>query len=89
MITVTVRYLAGFSQAVGRTTEEVRLPTGATLSALIETLKKRHGRNFSSLLAKDDSYRNVLFLRRGAAIDGKTELAHRDEIIISLPVGGG
>ena len=89
MITVTVRYLAGFSAAAGKTKESLRLPEGATVGSLIESLKKRHGREFSALLARDESYRNVLFLRRGAAIASNVQLEHGDEIIVSLPVGGG
>jgi MoaD family protein len=89
VITVTVRYLAGFSAAAGKTMESLRLPEGATVGRLIESLKKRHGREFSALLARDESYRNVLFLRRGAAIGPNVQLEHGDEIIVSLPVGGG
>lgn len=89
MITVTVRYLAGFSAAAGKTKESVRLPEGATVSSLIENLKKRYSREFRTLLARDEAYRNVLFLQCGAAIGPDVQLEHGDEIIISLPVGGG
>jgi MoaD family protein len=89
VITVTVRYLAGFSAAAGKTKESVRLPEDATVSSLIENLKKRHSREFRTLLARDEAYRNVLFLRRGAVIGPEVQLEHGDEIIISLPVGGG
>jgi MoaD family protein len=89
VITVTVRYLAGFSAAAGKTSEVFRLPEGATVGSLIESLKKRHSREFRALLARDEAYRNVLFLRRGAAIGPKVQIEHGDEIIVSLPVGGG
>ena len=89
MITVTVRYLAGFSAAAGKTKESLRLPEGATVSTLIEILKKRHSRQFRALLARDEAYRNVLFLRSGTAIEPDVQLAHGDEIVVSLPVGGG
>lgn len=89
MIKITVKYLASFSAAAGKTKEEIRLPEGATVTALIETLKKRHGKEFSALLARDEAYRNVLFLRAGAVINKSARLSHGNEIIVSLPVGGG
>ncbi|MFH1421163.1 MAG: MoaD family protein [Planctomycetota bacterium] len=89
MINVTVKYLAGFSATVGKIKENIRLPDHATLSTLTETIKKRYRKKFSSLLTTDKSYRNVIFLRNGILIDEKTILEHGDEIIISLPVGGG
>ena len=89
MISVTVRYLAGFSAAAGKTKEVIRLPEGATVGGLIESLKKRHGREFHALLTRDEAYRNVLFLRKGAAIGPDVQIEHCDEIIVSLPVGGG
>jgi MoaD family protein len=97
MILITVKYLLGLSESIGRKEERVTLAQGATVGELLEELFDRYGPDFrrevfDNVAGRVHSY--VLILVNGLALtqlrEGlDTALDTGDVVILTRPISGG
>lgn len=85
-ITVTVLYFARLREAVGRSSEQVRLAAGAQTVASLRGLLRSRGGAWASELAPDKPVRAAV---NQDMADGDTLLSDADEVAFFPPVTGG
>ena len=79
---VIVRYFASMRDATGVKEEEIELPDGGTIEALIREAKKRH-----SMLKL--SNRAIIVSVNGEFVEASRQLKPTDEVAMFPPVSGG
>ena len=96
MVLVTIRYPPELLVITKKTEDRVELPLGSTLSDLFETLLKRHGEGFKSLVLDSEGNirQGILMLLNGRSLEKHKELfgmtlGQEDLLTILLPLSGG
>ena len=96
MVLVTIRYPPELLVITKKTEDRVELPLGSTLSNLFETLLKRHGEGFKSLVLDSEGNirQGILMLLNGRSLEKHKELfgmtlGQEDLLTILLPLSGG
>ena len=96
MVLVTIRYPPELLVITKKTEDRVELPLGSTLSDLFETLLKRHGESFKSLVLDSEGNirQGILMLLNGRSLEKHKELfgmtlGQEDLLTILLPLSGG
>ena len=79
---VMVRYFASMRDATGVKEEEIELPDGGTIEALIKEAKKRH-----SMLKSQN--RAIIVSINGEFGEASRQLKPTDEVAMFPPVSGG
>ena len=72
-MTITVTYTGQLAEAAGASEEELEIETGEKLRSVIDTLTKRHGEKFSTLLCDDAGQVRSTVL---VILDGAQEWLH-------------
>jgi sulfur-carrier protein len=85
-ITVTVLYFARLREALGRSSEQVRLPTGRQNVAELRAHLRARGGPWEAELAADKPVRAAV---NQDMAQGDTGLADADEVAFFPPVTGG
>lgn len=81
---VRVRFFASLREEVGLEQEDVKLPTGATVKTLLQTLARAHP-GLGTLLEG----RGVRFAVNRCYVQSDAGLQEGDEVALVPPVGGG
>ena len=86
---IEVRYFARYRSIVGKSEEELEVPSGITVRDLIEILKERYPALKEEVFAEEDDLADVNVSRNGRYVGFEEVLREGDVIAIFPPVSGG
>lgn len=90
---ITVEYVAQMKKVAGTSSEEIQLPDGAPVQALVTKLANDHGQQFGAVLLDDEQKlrSSTLVFIGDDQIEWKVlrELTNGDRVTILAPLAGG
>lgn len=88
---ITVRYTAQVREAAGTPSEEIELPSAATVRELVKSVAARHDERFRNIVlgADGEAHGSILLVAGGEQVRADRALRDGETVTIMAPISGG